>query len=54
MANFFPTYRCDKYIATQDKIIAEGELIQLLKMYQPNHTKTMFLVSLNAMVGWVG
>jgi len=54
MANFFPPYRCDKYIATQDKIMAQGKLTHLLKMYQPAHMKTMFLVSLNAMAGWVG
>lgn len=34
--------------------MAQGELIHLLKMYQPTHMKTMFLVSLNAMAGWVG
>lgn len=54
MANFFPNYRCDKYIATQDKIMAQGKRIHLLKMYQPAHMKTMFLVSLNAMTEWVG
>lgn len=35
--SFCPTYRYDKYIATQDKIMAQGKLIHPLKMYQPAH-----------------
>jgi hypothetical protein len=54
MANFFPPYRCGKYIATQDEIMAQGKLTHLLKMYQSAHMKTTFLISFNAMAGWVG
>jgi len=34
--------------------MAQEKLIHLLKMYQPAHMNIMFLVSLNAMAGWVG